>query len=526
MTSGARGTTSMAFLPFQASERAATSMAYQPHAVLCRYRTTMCSSGEGCTRNICFFAHNEQELRSPPSSDSAQPWSLVASALPQPGQPQVLPDAGLELQGISNTGAVMASLAASSGMMVSPLAARCGSAGDALGAVGPVALSPGSSHSCPLPNSCLVAPGGAWHPTPAPGAPAVTTAPSAQQAQLQALLQHPQMQPMLQQLGYVGPTNGAVLAGGLNGTGYASTTHGVQGAVLGPTASQPPILSACGSAGVLCSMGQPQSMHLLSEGKQYSPAGSCYNISATAGMYASGGLMPGGGGLVAAAVTAPLDASVCNMQGLQPNSCDSLAASDCNWQHQQLAMLLQRMQLSAGATAGGALHFSSDSLSSSLLLGGSNPLPPMSHSLLSDLSNESLAALLAGHPLTQELAVNSAAHLSGMTAQDLQLLPLEASGLIQLSALDETAVVADQRKQAVTWPCNRQVDVGEQHMHACLPCWMLLCQVTSECLNMKEVESNAGMLTQPGIALCGCCDWQCDTGLHAVSVPPPFTGSS
>lgn len=450
-------TASATFLPFHASQRAATSMAHKPHAVLRRYRTTMCSSGEGCTRNICFFAHNEQELRSPPSPDSAQPWALVASAPPQPGQPQVLQDADLELsqqqlQGISNTAGVVAPLAASSGMMVSPLAARCGSAGDVLGAVGPVALSPGSSHSCPLPNSCLVVPGGAWHLTPATCTPAVTTAPSAQQAQLQALLQH-QMQPMLQQQGYVGPANGAVLAGRVSGAGYASTTHAGQGAVLGPTASQPPILSACGSAGVLCSMGQPQSMHLLGEGKQYSPVGSGYNISATAGMFAAGVLVPGAGGLVAAAVTAPLDASVC-MQGLQTNSCDSLAASDCDWQHQQLAMLLQRMQLSGGTMAGGALHFSSDSLSSSVLLGGSNPLPSMSRSLLSDLSTESLASLLAGHPLTQELPVNSAAHLSGMTTQDLQLLPLEASGLIQLSALDETAVVADQlehkRKQAVT----------------------------------------------------------------------------
>lgn len=30
---------------------------------LCRYRTTLCGRGESCTRNICFFAHTQQELR-------------------------------------------------------------------------------------------------------------------------------------------------------------------------------------------------------------------------------------------------------------------------------------------------------------------------------------------------------------------------------------------------------------------------------------------------------------------------------
>lgn len=36
-------------------------------AWLRRYRTTLCGQGEACNRNICFFAHNQQELRSPGS---------------------------------------------------------------------------------------------------------------------------------------------------------------------------------------------------------------------------------------------------------------------------------------------------------------------------------------------------------------------------------------------------------------------------------------------------------------------------
>lgn len=35
--------------------------------LLFRYRTTLCGQGEACNRNICFFAHNQQELRTPGS---------------------------------------------------------------------------------------------------------------------------------------------------------------------------------------------------------------------------------------------------------------------------------------------------------------------------------------------------------------------------------------------------------------------------------------------------------------------------
>ncbi|WIA13357.1 hypothetical protein OEZ86_006628 [Tetradesmus obliquus] len=40
---------------------------FEAHLHPDRYRTVMCAMGEGCGRNICFFAHNEQELRTPPT---------------------------------------------------------------------------------------------------------------------------------------------------------------------------------------------------------------------------------------------------------------------------------------------------------------------------------------------------------------------------------------------------------------------------------------------------------------------------
>lgn len=50
-------------------------MCLRPH-VCCththRYRTALCGQGEACTRNICFFAHNQQELRAPGSKPSGK----------------------------------------------------------------------------------------------------------------------------------------------------------------------------------------------------------------------------------------------------------------------------------------------------------------------------------------------------------------------------------------------------------------------------------------------------------------------
>eukprot|EP00775_Hariotina_reticulata_P013496 gene13496-13621_t len=46
-----------------------------------KYRTSLCGHGEACTRNICFFAHNDQELRMPELS-SADPSAAMGTAGP------------------------------------------------------------------------------------------------------------------------------------------------------------------------------------------------------------------------------------------------------------------------------------------------------------------------------------------------------------------------------------------------------------------------------------------------------------
>lgn len=45
-----------------------------------RYRTQMCNDGEKCTRKICFFAHNEKELRNPECKPFVAPEMLAAAA--------------------------------------------------------------------------------------------------------------------------------------------------------------------------------------------------------------------------------------------------------------------------------------------------------------------------------------------------------------------------------------------------------------------------------------------------------------
>ena len=48
-----------------------------------RYRTQLCNDGQRCTRNVCFFAHNLEELRMP----SAKPFvSTPVAPLPTPLQ--------------------------------------------------------------------------------------------------------------------------------------------------------------------------------------------------------------------------------------------------------------------------------------------------------------------------------------------------------------------------------------------------------------------------------------------------------
>ena len=45
-----------------------------------RYRTQMCNDGEKCTRKICFFAHNEKEIRNPECKPFVAPEMLAAAA--------------------------------------------------------------------------------------------------------------------------------------------------------------------------------------------------------------------------------------------------------------------------------------------------------------------------------------------------------------------------------------------------------------------------------------------------------------
>eukprot|EP00890_Picochlorum_soloecismus_P005195 jgi/Picsp_1/5677/NSC_03036-R1_zinc finger transcription factor-like protein len=45
-----------------------------------RYRTQMCNDGEKCNRKICFFAHNEKELRNPECKPFVAPEMLASAA--------------------------------------------------------------------------------------------------------------------------------------------------------------------------------------------------------------------------------------------------------------------------------------------------------------------------------------------------------------------------------------------------------------------------------------------------------------
>lgn len=88
-----------------------------------RYRTTMCSSGEGCTRNICFFAHNERELRTPPPPAPAgtAPWAAASASQLAQQQQQQQQLMHMQLAQLAHNGSSMLSHSpASEAMMMMP----------------------------------------------------------------------------------------------------------------------------------------------------------------------------------------------------------------------------------------------------------------------------------------------------------------------------------------------------------------------------------------------------------------------
>ncbi|CAL5221786.1 g4040 [Coccomyxa viridis] len=53
-----------------------------------RYRSQLCNDGPKCRRNVCFFAHNIDELRVPPSKPYVAPDMLVEPPEPEAAEPQ------------------------------------------------------------------------------------------------------------------------------------------------------------------------------------------------------------------------------------------------------------------------------------------------------------------------------------------------------------------------------------------------------------------------------------------------------
>lgn len=397
-----------------------------------RYRTTMCSSGEACTRNICFFAHNEQELRAPP--DATQQWAMPEAAAgmmdPQllanltPAQAQQLANSGVCVMGAMPAAATAAGTLA--GLM-----AGVGTVGE-----GACALSPASSHSSPLPVTSLGAPWCAMAP-PGRSTPAALASPHAQQLQLQQMLMQQQMQPG----GFTSPQALAASAP-LPGVFYSPLAAGADLSV-----SQAAVLGSAASPTVLCAVNQQQ--ELLRPGQQAKQfSAPSYSISATAGMYPA--RAPSSNGLISltGAVPSPGN-SASEHQALQPMAAEQAALQQAAAM-QHAALLLQQLQLS-GAMGAGSSHLSTDSLQSSLLLGSGSTLPPLSQLSLSDFSNDNLSALMPNsYPITQDLGMrsNSGMLMGGVgVASDSSLLPLQSCGLIQLSAMEEPPVLLDQNSQ-------------------------------------------------------------------------------
>lgn len=366
----------------------------------------MCSSGEACNRNICFFAHNEQELRSPP--DVSQQWAAVTAAQQQQQQ-------GMEQAAASGVSSNLHLSAAGASVPLSVLpAVQHTDSSSALHA-----LSPGcNSNSSPLPYVSLSSM--PW----AAGVPAMSALAMQQQQAAAAAYMAPQV---------AGPP--AVMPRAM-GDGCAPPMLGAGSSMVPPHMAQ-----------------QLQEQVQQAQHKQLSPAaaGFSYNISASAAMLSQHNA--GAGNMMALSSATPTPgSSATKLVPLQ------LSAADVQWQQhqqqqaalQQAALLLQQLQLSAGVAAAPS-QLSTETLTSSMLMGGSShssTVPQLTHlSAASDLSTDSYMMPSSCYGMnTQDMGgmgggsstSNSASLLNTvMVTKDMQLLPLESSGLIQLSPLDD-----------------------------------------------------------------------------------------
>jgi hypothetical protein len=194
------------------------------------------------------------------------------------------------------------------------------------------------------------------------------------------------------------------------------------------------------------------------DAKQYSPAASTYDMLATAGVFSD----------PAAAARKSSNNELTTLSSAGPSPGNSGAQLPCLQQPataadqyvlqqaaamQHAALLLQQLQLSGAVGHASCPQPSTDSLQS-LLLGNSSTLPGLSHLSLSELSGEdNLTAFLPGggsYPVTQDLPGVQAGRTAAALMQDTCLLPLEACGLIQMSALDDGPVGLPQHQQQVT----------------------------------------------------------------------------
>lgn len=480
----------------------------------CRYRTTMCTSGEACTRNICFFAHNQQELRTPPEA-MMQQWVLPgapnlsssahvsASSLSQPmldpneltlhmlclGQQQ----SQMQAAGPTDPTARLPLAVSAS----SPLPATFVSVNWA-GACG---LSSTNQHSSRLPVVSVgvaALPAASMGPAAGPWAASVLSpqgsagtlgyspslnnpSPAAQGMQLQMLLQDSQQQLDPGMYAAMPSPQATPSSCGLQSGGVASYAPVSAALAANLQAGMVPAAAMTGtdSPGLMALGPQQQQEWLLLQQQQakqhqqqYPAAVPALNSTASAAGTSSGhtlspaarmmALTPGNSAAQLQAIPG-VAGSMGDLQGLQ----------DMAWQQQQqqaaamqqAVLLLQQMQLAGGRPpVPPSTRLSSDSVTSTLLGSSSSystgPLRLLSQLTMSDLSNESLASFLpAGYFITQDISLgsNSAVYLGSgpLRSHSTQLLPLQSAGLIQMSALDDGPSALDQaqqQQQCVTMP--------------------------------------------------------------------------
>ncbi|GAB4815000.1 hypothetical protein N2152v2_002046 [Parachlorella kessleri] len=112
-----------------------------------RYRTQLCNDGPGCSRSICFFAHNLDELRTPAIKPYVSPEALARSSLaairqnPHPLAQLVPPPFGAPAGGPGPQGAARGSRAVAWGLNA-PIGRPRGTRPDTRDAVGSSGLPP------------------------------------------------------------------------------------------------------------------------------------------------------------------------------------------------------------------------------------------------------------------------------------------------------------------------------------------------------------------------------------------------